>query len=112
MVHTASWERTGEPETGGVGAIRRVGRAPQYAREQIVEYEPPSHLAYTVLSGIPVRDYRAHVWMRESSGRTEIEWSSRFTPRWPGTGFVLERLLHASVRSLARRLAAAAERAT
>ena len=41
MIGTSDWEREGDPAPGGVGAIRRLGRAPAFSREQIVEYERP-----------------------------------------------------------------------
>src|SRR4051812_24196695 len=51
MIDRSEWEREGDPAPGGVGAIRRLGRWPMFTREQIVEYEPPSHLAYTSSRG-------------------------------------------------------------
>ena len=61
MITVSEWEREGDPAPGGVGAIRRLGRPPAYAREQILEYDPPRHLAYTIVSGLPVNGYHADI---------------------------------------------------
>ena len=51
----------GDPAPGGVGAVRKLGRPPAFAGEQIVEYDPPHYLAYTIVRGVPVRGYHADV---------------------------------------------------
>jgi uncharacterized protein YndB with AHSA1/START domain len=109
-VGTSAWEREGDPAPGGVGAIRRLGRWPVFGREQIVEYEPPAHMAYTILSGIPVRGYHADVDLRPADGGTTIRWSGAFEPKIPGTGTLLAAVLHRTVLGYAKRAAAEAER--
>src|SRR4051794_9684680 len=90
FVPRARVERAGSPEAGGVGAIRRLGRAPFFSREEIVEYDPPNHLAYVLLSGMPVRDYRSDVHLDpDGRGGTTITWRSTFLPKVPGTGPLL-----------------------
>jgi uncharacterized protein YndB with AHSA1/START domain len=109
-VATSEWEREGEPAPGGVGAIRRLGRPPMYGREQIVEYEPPVHLAYTILSGIPVRGYHADIDLVADTTGTAIRWSGAFEPKVPGTGALLAVVLRRVVLGYARAAAAEAER--
>ena len=102
----ADWEREGDPPPGGVGAIRRMGRPPLYGREQIIEYDPPHHLAYTVLSGIPVRDYRADVQLvATATGGTAISWRATFEPRSPAPVRCSPRMLPRLIGSYARRAA-------
>src|SRR3954464_13566982 len=50
MVIRSWWERQGEGEPGGVGAIlaRKLGGLRR--REEIVEYDAPRHLAYVWLT--------------------------------------------------------------
>ena len=108
LAHSAVWEREGDPAPGGVGAIRKVGRWPQFGREQIVEYEPPHHLAYTVLSGVPVRDYRADIDIVPEGAGTMIRWRATFTPKIPGTGALCAIVLRKIVGGFARRAAASA----
>ena len=107
-VPSSRWEREGDPAPGGVGAIRRLGRSPFVGREEILEYDPPRHLAYTVLSGIPVRSYRADVDIEPDGDGSVIRWRSTFEPKIPGTGPLLRRLLTRLLGSFARRLAAKA----
>lgn len=104
------WEREGEPAPGGVGAIRALGSKRVGSREEIVAYERPHHLAYTLLSGLPARDYRADVHLESHDGGTRIVWSGRFTPKLPGTAPLLRRFLVATVGGFAKRLAREAER--
>ncbi len=87
------------------GAIRKIGRWPQYGREQIVAYDPPHHLAYTVLSGIPVRDYRAEVDIVPEGAGTMLRWRATFTPKVPGTGALFAVVLRTIVGGFARRAA-------
>lgn len=99
------WEREGTPAPGGVGAIRRLGVRGASSREEIVAYDPPTHLAYTILSGLPVRDYLANVRLTPDGTGTRIEWSGRFTPKLPGTGGVLRLFLLSTIGSFVKRLA-------
>ena len=108
LAANASWEREGDPAPGGVGAIRKVGRWPQYGREQIVEYDPPHHVAYTVLSGVPVRDYRADIDIVPEGAGTMIRWRATFTPKVPGPGRLVAVVLRKIVGGFARRAAKAA----
>ena len=104
----SSWEREGADEPGGVGAIRKLGAWPVFSREEIVEHDRPRHLAYTLLSGMPVRDYRADVELTPDGSGTTITWSGRFEPRIPGTGVVFEAFFRRVVGGFAKRLAATA----
>jgi hypothetical protein len=110
MIHESTWEREGKPAPGGIGAIRRMGRRPQFGREEIVEYDPPRHMAYTVLSGIPARDYRADVNLYPDAGGTLIRWRGTFTPTIRGTGTIMSAILRRVMSGFARRAAQEAER--
>ena len=107
----AEWEREGDPPPGGVGAIRKLGRWPIYGREEIVASEPPSHYAYTMLSGNPVRNYRADITLvSDDAGGTRITWSATFDPLVPGTGRLLAAVYRRLISGFARKVAAYAER--
>ena len=110
MIVKSWWEREGVPAPGGVGAIRALGMKRVGSREEITAYEPPRHLAYTILSGLPVRDYLADVRLMAEGSGTRIEWSGTFTPKAPGTGPLLRLFLLATIGSFTRRLAKQAER--
>lgn len=110
MVVRSWWAREGEPAPGGVGAVRALGLGRIGSREEIVAYDPPRHLAYVLLSGLPVRSYRAEVRLEPAGAGTRIVWRGAFAPRLPGTAGLLRRFLAATVGGFARRLARAAER--
>jgi uncharacterized protein YndB with AHSA1/START domain len=111
LIRQSSWEQEGTPAPGGVGAIRVLGSGRSRSREEIVEYAPPDRLAYTVLSGFPVRDYRATIELTPTStGGTQIRWSAGFRPPVPGTGWLIAFLLRSMLRGFASRAAAYAER--
>ena len=81
-----------------------------YGREQIVEYNPPVHMAYTIVSGIPVRGYHADIDLLGDATGTTIRWSGAFEPQVPGTGALLAVVLRRIVLGYARAAAAEAER--
>jgi hypothetical protein len=98
-------EREGVPAPDGVGAIRRFSIGPGLSREEVVGFDPPWHLAYILLSGLPVQDYRADVQLSPDGTGTLIAWRARFTPKLPGSGAALAVFLRANLTGFARGLA-------
>ncbi|HEY4401664.1 MAG TPA: SRPBCC family protein [Acidimicrobiia bacterium] len=98
-------ERTGDPPPEGVGAIRVFRRGRTTGRDEIVEVVPDRRLGYRSLSGLPVRDYRAHVALEPDGNGTTIRWEASFSPKLPGTGRLLERGLRRFLEQCARGLA-------
>ena len=103
-------ERTGAPDPDGVGALRRFSRLGVGSREEVVAWEPPRHLAYTIVSGMPVRSYRADVVLEPVGTGTAISWSVAFDERFSGTGSMLGLVLHSIITRFAKSLAAHADR--
>jgi hypothetical protein len=113
FIRESSWEREGTPSPGGVGAVKRLGAKPIYSREETVDYDPPRHYAYRILSGPPVNSYRADVDLSPvATGGTHIRWRFTFESKVPGTGALMRFYLGRIVGGLARRLAAHAEKRT
>jgi uncharacterized protein YndB with AHSA1/START domain len=104
---SAEIERPGSPAVGGVGAIRHFTYRGRHTREEVVVFEPPSRFAYTLLSGLPLRNYRAEVTIVPSREGAVLEWHSRFDPTL--TGRVTRPLLARFIRDVARQLVRAAE---
>lgn len=107
-------ERPGEQGEEGLGAIR-VFRTKQVlgevvSRERVVELVPERRLGYTLLSGLPIRDYRATIDLAPADGGTEIHWYSSFRARFPGTGWLYRIVLGAFIRRCALGLAEHASR--
>lgn len=105
VVMNSWWEREGTPPPGGVGAIRALGSKRVGSREEIVAYDPPHHLAYIILSGLPVRSYRADVRIEPHGDGSRIVWGGTFVPKVPGTGALLRLFLTTTVGGFTRRLA-------
>ena len=111
IITESAWAREGDPAPGGVGAIRRLGRPPVFALEEILEYDPPHHLGYTIVRGVPVRGYHADIDLGPTTdGGTVIQWVGAFEPKVPGTGGLLAAILERVVRGYATAAAAEAER--
>jgi Polyketide cyclase / dehydrase and lipid transport len=105
-------EREGSPPPGGTGSVKRLTRGRLTLREEVTEFEPPGRYGYRLLSGLPVRDYRAQVTLSEAGDGTQIHWHSEFDARFPGTCGLVRRSLQRAVSDVAGRLAREAERRT
>ncbi len=104
-------EVEGEPRPDGVGAVRRFTRMGVGSRERVVAWEPPTRLGYEIVSGFPVRSYRADIVLGPAAGGgTDITWSGRFEPLVPGTGRMLRAVLQLLIGRFVRGLVAYAER--
>ena len=114
------WERSevespGAPDPHGEGAIRvmrsaerRMGSKPTL-RERVNVFEPPMRFGYTVLSGMPVKDYQATITLTESGEGTEIVWHIEFEGKLPGVGVLIRSVLAPFVVDTTERLAREAE---
>jgi hypothetical protein len=104
-------ERPGHAEPLGVGAIRIFSTKVSRAREEIVELVPERRLSYVLLSGFPLRDYRADVELEPTEdGGTIIRWRSRFFAKYPGTGWFWQLFIQRVLERISRDLAVAAGR--
>lgn len=103
-------DRPGSPEAFGVGAVRKLGRAPIWSFEEITRFEPPCLLGYELRGGLPVRGYRSEVSLVERrDGGTHLTWASSFDGAPVGTSRLFALFLRTMVGSLARRLCAHAD---
>jgi Polyketide cyclase / dehydrase and lipid transport len=96
--------REGDPPPDGVGALRRFAFGPGGSKEEVVAWDPPHHLGYVVVRGLPVRSYRADVHLDQDDTGTVVTWRCRVEPLVPGTGGALRVALRAMVGGFARRL--------
>jgi uncharacterized protein YndB with AHSA1/START domain len=75
----------GATDRNGVGAVRVIdapGPAPSIV-EEVVAFEPGRRLAYRALAGVPLRNYRGEVVLRDLAGRTEITYTISADQRLP-----------------------------
>jgi hypothetical protein len=105
-------ERAGEREPEGVGAIRIFRKGKVAGRDQVAELVLDRRFSYLHLSGLPVRDYRADVDLEPKAEGTRIRWHVSFTPKMPGTGWLLRWGIERFITQCARGLAAYALTAT
>ena len=96
--------RQGDPPPDGVGALRRFAFGPGGSKEEVVVWDPPRHLGYVVVRGLPVRGYRADVHLDQDDTGTLVTWRCSVEPLVPGTGGALRVALRAMVGGFARRL--------
>jgi hypothetical protein len=90
--------------------LRRFSRYGIGSREEVVAWEPPHHLGYTIVKGFPVRNYRADVELTPDGSGTLITWSSTFDEKIPGTGRLMEAVIARISRGFASDAAAYADR--
>jgi hypothetical protein len=99
----------GDDGAEGLNAVRvfRTGRTTSV--ERLVELVPGRRLSYVLLSGLPLRDYRADVDLTPGDSGTWIRWHSTFSAKRPGTGRLyrwgLARFIRKGVRGLAEQTA-------
>ncbi len=102
--------RPGAPAPDGVGALRRFGLGPGGSTEEVVVWDPPHHLGYIAVRGLPVRRYRADVDLRPDAGGTAVTWRGSFDALVPGTGALLRVVLARMTEGFAVRVSRYAER--
>lgn len=102
-----AYESEGDPSAGGVGAVRRLRTGRHTFFEQIEEVDPPRRMVYTVVKGIPVRNYRAEVILTPAGEGTDIRWYAD----WDRTlaGRLVHRQLRAAYPQIVQNLITAAE---
>ena len=91
-IESVELESPGDGRPDGVGAIRVLRRGRIVGRDQILELVPSRRFAYASRSGLPVRDYVGEVDLADDpGGGTTIHWRASFSPKVPGTGWLLQR---------------------
>jgi len=101
-------ERPGKNDKLGVGAIRVFSKWTTQSREEIVEIIPGRKLSYVLLSGLPLRNYRADVVLTpRSDDGTAIDWTASFDCR-AGTGWFWRLFMRWTLSTVAAQLAKAA----
>ena len=104
----SGYENLGGQAPDGAGVIRwmRYGRTTTV--EKVLESERARRLVYTVVRGIPVRNYRAEVTLSPVGEGTHIRWAASWDRTLPGR--VVHRTLRTLYPDIVGRLVAAAER--
>ena len=103
-------EQPGAGDPHGVGAIRRFRTGRSVSRARVVALDAPGPgtpgvLGYELLSGLPIREYRARVELTPRDGGTEIRWRSTFHAKVPFTGWIYRLALRRFIGQVADGLA-------
>jgi hypothetical protein len=78
-------------------------------REETVDLVPNRRLSYVLLSGLPLRNYRADVDLEPlGDGAIMIVWRATFEKKYPGTGWFWQWLLGRVIKRVAEDLASGA----
>lgn len=110
LLMQAQWERWGQGQPGGVGAVRKVGAWPVWIRELILTRDARGH-TYTVISPAVFSDYLGSVRITDSpDDGVDIEWRIAFAAKHSVMTPALRVALRATISGLLQRLVATAER--
>jgi hypothetical protein len=89
--------------------VFRTGRIT--SRERVVQQVPDRRFSYELVSGLPLRGYRADIDLTPvGSGGTDIRWHSTFRAKVPGTGWLYRVVLGRFIQRCVDGLAAHAAR--
>ena len=82
--------KNGDPALNGVGFIRVVTSGKRKVTERLEGIDPPHSYTYTLVAGVPVKEgYLGKVEFAPRGNATQIKWSGNFTPKVPGTGWLI-----------------------
>src|SRR5689334_3855019 len=104
----SGYENLGARAPDGAGVTRWMRYRRTTTVEKVLEAERARRLVYTVVEGIPVRNYRAEVTLSPEAEGTHIRWTASWDRTLPGR--VVHRSLRAIYPDVVGRLIAAAER--
>lgn len=99
-------ENPGSPDPNGVGAIRALHAFGPVIRERITWFEPPRILRYSLVSGLPFRDYTGQITVEPAEAGSVISTAITFRTIVPGTQILVAiamRVAGAGVVRVARR---------
>jgi uncharacterized protein YndB with AHSA1/START domain len=106
----AELERAGDPDPNGVGAVRVLRGVGPPLREEVIAFERPRRFAYTLLSGLPVRDHVATVDLEPADGATRLTYAVRTMPTLPLGGRAVVAAARQGIKVLLSGVAGEAER--
>jgi len=103
-----SGDKDGDQPSGTVGTMRWLRYRNTTTVELVLDSEPNERLVYSVLRGIPVRNYEAQVTITPIATGTHVRWAAE----WDRTiaGRIVQRKLRGLYPQIMARLLAAAER--
>jgi uncharacterized protein YndB with AHSA1/START domain len=104
-------EREGTPAPNGVGAVRKLSLLGPPLREEVTAYDAPKHFAYTMLSGLPVRNHVGEVRLEPTGAGTRLTYRVTSHSTVKGGDVVLAAILKQAIGGLVGGVAKASEAA-
>ncbi len=87
---TVDVEDRGDAHSHGTGAIRTITIGKVRVREKLESVDPAGKsFTYRILSGAPMKDHHARAEFASNGSSTEVRWNVEFTPKIPGTGWIV-----------------------
>lgn len=103
--HTRAEPTGRDADPSGVGAVWVMYRGKKSVTERVVELAADRKVAYTLLDGLPLTNYRAGFELAPRGSGTEVHWHSEFTAKL-GTAWLYRRALAFFMRRAFTKLAA------
>lgn len=98
-------EREGSGEPEGPGAIRVLTSGRIVGRDEVLGFVENKQFRYAHLGGLPVRDYRGTVDLEAVDGGTVVTWRVTFDAKYPGTGWLVRRMINTLIERVVNGLA-------
>ena len=97
--------RPGDLDRNGYGSQRRMTGPPSIGvvTEEVVSVQEPHFLRYRVIEGAPLIFHQGEIRLVKHAEGTELQWSIRFRPKFPGTGWLLRRTLRSKLNEMLHR---------
>lgn len=82
--------KEGDPALHGAGFERIVTSGKRKVVERLLTVDPLHSYTYTLVEGVPVKnDYLGKVDFSSEGDSTQVTWSGSFTPKAPGSGWII-----------------------
>ncbi|NKF22919.1 SRPBCC family protein [Solimonas marina] len=102
---------TDPAEANGIGSVRRIGPGPLSFDEEIVAFERPARIDYTIIRGGPLKNHLGSIRLTPTAdGGTALDYVIRFDGRLPGLGYASGQALSLAWKRSARKTLATLER--
>lgn len=103
-------ERPGTPAPNGLGAVRAVAARGLTVREEVVRWEAPHAMDYTVIAGAPLQRHLGQIRISPDGDGARLDYRIRFDWPWwlggPAVGGVIVRQIGSQIAPGLARLAA------
>lgn len=94
-------EQPGTPAPNGLGAIRAVTSRGLTVREEVIRWNPPFAMDYTLISGAPIDDHLGQIRVTSEGETSRLDYTIRFDMPWyvggPLTAWLISMALQSEI---------------